>query len=338
MKKRIPYGVGDFETLRKSNMYYIDKTRIIERLEQHQYPFLIRPRRFGKSLLVSILEDYYDIEKKDEFDLLFNGLYIQKHPTPEKNKYLVLRLDFSGIETDQGKGKLFQSFTNKIKKYALIFLEHYKNILNKELYDEINNSKDPTEIITSLTTLMRQSQQKMYLLIDEYDNFANDLIGANADTLYYEILSKTGFVRTFYEAVKSGAQEGAIGRIFMTGVIPIMLDDLTSGFNIAKNITLEREFNSLLGFTQSEVEAMMDYYWDFIKEAPENTEEKKQKALKNMKTFYNGYLFSEECKERVYNPDMALHFMDSFQHGEYPEFMIDMSNQGDSPSGNYTVQ
>ncbi len=323
MKKRVPYGVGDFETIRKENMYYIDKTSIIEKLERHQYPFFIRPRRFGKSLLVSMLEDYYDIEKREQFDELFKGLYIHEYPTAERNTYLVLRLDFTGIETDFGKEKLFESFTDRVKEKALFFLDKYENYFENNIYEDMKRKTDPAQIINAIVTVLQQSQKQTIILIDEHDNFANDLIGANKDDLYYEILSKTGFVRTFYEALKSGAGEGAISRIFMTGVSPIMLDDMTSGFNIAKNITLDETFSTSLGFTQDEVEAMMDYYWGFIQDEPENTPEKKEQALKDMKSFYNGYLFSIRGKERVYNPDMVLHFMDSFQYGTYPEEIVD---------------
>src|SRR6056297_3034953 len=322
MKKRIPYGIGDFESIRKENYYYIDKTKIIEELEKHRYPFFIRPRRFGKSLLVSILEDYYDIEKKDQFDELFKGLYIHENPTKEKNTYLVLRLDFSGIETDRGKAALYRSFTDNVKQYALKFADKYQPYLKRSIYEDIKTAKDPTQLIKTITTALGQNNQKAYFLIDEYDNFANDLIGANEDALYYEILSKTGFVRTFYEAIKSGAQEGAIARIFITGVSPIMLDDLTSGFNIAKNITLDKEFNNSLGFTQAEVEVMLDYY---------NVlgEQEKQTALDDMKQYYNGYLFHPQAKERLYNPDMVLHFMDSYKDGAYPDVMIDMNVKTD---------
>ena len=322
MKKRIPYGVGDFEKIRKENMYYVDKTRIIAEIEKHQYPFFIRPRRFGKSLLISILEDYYDIEKKDAFDELFKGLWIHNHPTEERNSYLVLRLDFSGIETSQGKQALYDSFTDNVKEYLLPFLEKYKTLLKAEKADEIKKENNPTQLIKSFISILKQSNQQAYLLIDEYDNFANDLIGANEDDLYYEILSKTGFVRSFYEAIKSGAQEGAISRIFLTGVSPVMLDDLTSGFNIAKNITLAKNFNQSLGFTQDEVKEMLDYYNVL-------PEEKKKIALDDMKKYYNGYLFHPEAKERLYNPDMVLHFMDAFKEGQYPDAMLDMNVKTD---------
>jgi hypothetical protein len=322
MKKRIPYGIGDFETIRTGNYYYIDKTKIIKDLENHRYPFFIRPRRFGKSLLISILEDYYDIEKKDQFDELFKGLYIHKHPTEEKNTYLVLRLDFSGIETSRGKTALFKSFTDNVKEYALKFADKYQKYLKRPIYDDIKIAQDPTHIIKIITTALEQNKQKAYLLIDEYDNFANDLIGANEDKLYYEILSKTGFVRTFYEAIKSGAQEGAISRILLTGVSPIMLDDLTSGFNIASNITLDYEFNEALGFTQEEVKILIDYY-------NIADEEIKNKALEDLKHYYNGYLFNEDALTRLYNPDMVLHFMKYFQKGHYPKEIIDMNVKTD---------
>src|SRR6056297_2215888 len=322
MKKRIPYGIGDFESIRKDNMYYIDKTKIIEYLEMHQYPFFIRPRRFGKSLLISILEDYYDIEKKDAFDELFKGLWIHDNPTEERNAYLVLRLDFSGIETSRGKEHLYQSFNDKTKQDILSFLKYYSSLFEGDISKTISNEKKPSTLIKTLCNFVEDNKKKIYLLIDEYDNFANDLIGANEDNLYYDILSKTGFVRSFYEANKSGAQEGAISRIFLTGVSPIMLDDLTSGFNIAKNITLNREYNTALGFTQEEVKKMLDYY-NIL------PEEKKKTALEDMKQYYNGYLFHPKEEERLYNPDMVLHFMDSFKEGRYPDVMLDMNVRTD---------
>jgi len=322
MKKRIPYGIGDFEKIRKENLYYVDKTRIIKQLEKHQYPFFIRPRRFGKSLLISTLENYYDIEKKDAFDALFQGLWIHDNATKERNAYLVLRLDFSGIETSQGKQALYESFADKVKNNLLVFLHKYKPYLHEDIYNQVQNETDPEQLISSFITVLKQSNQQAYLLIDEYDNFANDLIGANEDTLYYEILSKTGFVRTFYEAIKSGAQEGAISRIFLTGVSPIMLDDLTSGYNIAKNITLEKAYNSALGFTQQDVEEMTQYY-NIL------SENEKEAAMNEMKNYYNGYLFNKDSTERLYNPDMVLHFMDSFKDGYYPDDMIDMNVRTD---------
>jgi hypothetical protein len=325
MKKRIPYGIGDFEIIRRENYYYIDKTRIIEELENHRYPFFIRPRRFGKSLLISTLEDYYDVEKKEAFDELFEGLYVHEHPTRERNAYLILRLDFTGIETSMGKEKLFESFTSKVKNQVLFFLRKYSERLNIQITQKIENTNDPAIIMDSLNSYVKVSDRKIYLLIDEYDNFANDLIGANADDLYYEILSKTGFVRTFYEAIKSGAQEGAISRLFMTGVSPIMLDDLTSGFNIASNITLDREFNEALGFTQRDVEALLDYYWTFNSDS----EIKKESVLREIKTYYNGYLFNVDSSEKLYNPDMVLYFMKYLSRGNFPDELIDTNVKTD---------
>jgi len=260
VKKRIPYGIGDFELIIRENMYYVDKTKIIKDLELHQYPFFIRPRRFGKSLLISTLEGYYDIAYKERFDELFKGLWIHENPTRERNSYLVFRLDFSGIETSRGKDALFDSFTYKVKEDAISLFTKYSNYLNTKIIEKIEKAVDPSAIMKALCTHAKITNSKIYLLIDEYDNFANDLIGANQDEIYYEVLSKTGFVRTFYEAVKEGAQTGAISRIFMTGVNPVMLDDLTSGFNISKNITLGRDFKDSPGFTQAEVETMMEYY------------------------------------------------------------------------------
>lgn len=156
MKKRVPYGIGDFETIRKDNMYYIDKTMIIEQLERHQYPFFIRPKRFGKSLLVSMLEDYYDIAQKEQFDELFKGLYIHDHPTKEQNSYLILRLDFTGIETDFGKERLFESFTKVVKSYAERFIEKYPMILSEELANNIKNENEPAQIIKILCNAVKK--------------------------------------------------------------------------------------------------------------------------------------------------------------------------------------
>jgi len=323
MKKRIPYGIGDFESIRTKNYYYIDKTKIIEELENHRYPFFIRPRRFGKSLLISTLEDYYDIKKQDDFDELFKGLYIHEHPTTERNSYMVLRFDFSGIETDKGKEQLFDSFLWKVKMKAKEFVSRYNDYYTQGSLEVIEKAENPSAVMDSLCTLIKEKQ--IYLLIDEYDNFANDLIGANEDNLYYDILSKTGFVRTFYEAVKSGAQEGAIARIFLTGVSPIMLDDLTSGYNIASNITLDYEYNEALGFTQAEVEQLLDYYW-----RPDAFEANtKNKILEEIKTYYNGYKFNKNAKQRLYNPDMVLYFMKYLARGTFPDERIDMNVRTD---------
>ena len=325
MKKRIPYGIGDFEKIRKENFYYVDKTQIIKDLEKHQYPFFIRPRRFGKSLLISTLEHYYDIEKKDAFDELFKGLWIHDNPTEERNSYLVLRLDFSGIETSQGKQALYDSFTDNVKEYILPFLRKYKTQLQVEKEKEIQQENNPAQLMKSFISTLKQSNHKAILLIDEYDNFANDLIGANEDNLYYDILSKTGFIRTFYEAVKSGAQEGAIARIFLTGVSPIMLDDLTSGYNIASNITLDYEYNEALGFTQTEVEQLLDYYW-----RPDAFESNtKSKILEEIKTYYNGYKFNKNAEQRLYNPDMVLYYMKYLARGTFPDERIDMNVRTD---------
>jgi len=325
VKKRIPYGIGDFEKIRKENFYYVDKTQIIKDLEKHQYPFFIRPRRFGKSLLISTLEHYYDIEKKDAFDELFKGLWIHDNPTEERNSYLVLRLDFSGIETSQGKQALYDSFTDNVKEYILPFLRKYKTQLQVEKEKEIQQENNPAQLMKSFISTLKQSNHKAILLIDEYDNFANDLIGANEDNLYYDILSKTGFIRTFYEAVKSGAQEGAIARIFLTGVSPIMLDDLTSGYNIASNITLDYEYNEALGFTQTEVEQLLDYYW-----RPDAFESNtKSKILEEIKTYYNGYKFNKNAEQRLYNPDMVLYYMKYLARGTFPDERIDMNVRTD---------
>ena len=322
MKRGIPYGIGDFGTIRRENYTYVDKTRVIPALEEYRYPFFIRPRRFGKSLLVSTLAHYYDISKADQFEELFGELWIGQNPTREKNAYLVLSLDFSGIETGNGVEGLFRSFSEKLKVDITLFLGKYSTLFQDRHRAEIEGESDPALLFKKCVSHVTSIQKKMYLLIDEYDNFANDLIGANEDETYYQVLSRTGFVRTFYEAVKEGAQSGVVSRIFLTGVSPIMLDDLTSGFNISRNITTQKRFQTALGFTQGEVDHLVDCYNVL-------PEPRKQQALQDMKTYYNGYRFSREGDEKVYNPDMVWHFLDAFSRGAYPESMIDMNVRTD---------
>jgi len=160
MKKRIPYGIGDFELIRSKNMYYVDKTRMIKDLELHQYLFFIRPRRFGKSLLISTLENYYDILRKDRYDDLFKGLWIHEHPTEERNSYLILRLDFSGIETSYGKEKLYESFTDKVKKQLITFLYRYEEYFKTSIVNEVKKESDPTQLMTSFVSIIKQNQKK----------------------------------------------------------------------------------------------------------------------------------------------------------------------------------
>ncbi|AEX84622.1 Protein of unknown function (DUF1703)/Predicted AAA-ATPase [Marinitoga piezophila KA3] len=308
MKKKIPYGEQNFERLRKDNYYYIDRTEYIEKLENldEKYIVFLRPRKFGKTLFLDTLGKYYDINYKNKFEELFGDLYIGKNPTPLKNEYYILYMDFSGIQTEN-KDILIKSFKNNVIASLVDFNNRYNLELTiKEEYSE------PADIIRAFLTDTKDILDKpIYLLIDEYDHFANELLSFNLD-LFRDSVTKHGFVRKFYEEIKKGTKT-IIKRIFMTGVSPIMLDSLTSGFNITMNITLEKEFNRMLGFTKEEVIELLKYYEIYS-----------DKLLKEMEENYNGYKFNPDAKETVYNPDMVFYFIIKYQRGKKPpEKIID---------------
>ncbi|NUU94912.1 hypothetical protein XO10_01140 [Marinitoga sp. 1135] len=308
MKKKIPYGEQNFERLRKDNYYYIDRTEYIKKLENldEKYIVFLRPRKFGKTLFLDTLGKYYDINYKNKFEELFGDLYIGKNPTPLKNEYYILYMDFSGIQTEN-KDILIKSFKNNVIASLVDFNNRYDLELTiKEEYSE------PADIIRAFLTDTKDILDKpIYLLIDEYDHFANELLSFNLD-LFRNSVTKHGFVRKFYEEIKKGTKT-IIKRISMTGVSPIMLDSLTSGFNITMNITLEKEFNRMLGFTKEEVIELLKYYEIYS-----------DKLLKEMEENYNGYKFNPDAKETVYNPDMVFYFIIKYQRGKKPpEKIID---------------
>ncbi|NUV00555.1 hypothetical protein XO12_10855, partial [Marinitoga sp. 1154] len=308
MKKKIPYGKQNFEWVIMQNYYYIDRTKYIEKLESLNETNIVflRPRKFGKTLFLDTLAKYYDINYAEKFEALFKELYIGKNPTSLKNSYYILYMDFSGIQTEN-KEKLISSFKNKIISALKGFNTRYKqDITIKEEYSE------PADIMnTFLSEAVDSLDKPIYLLIDEYDHFANELLSFNLD-LFKDSVTKHGFVRKFYEEIKKGTKT-IIERLFMTGVSPIMLDSLTSGFNITMNITLAPEFNEMLGFKEEEVKELLEYYGIYS-----------EKLLKEMQENYNGYRFNKEVKAKVYNPDMVFYFI--IQYGRTkkpPEKIID---------------
>jgi hypothetical protein len=312
---KIPYGLSNFKSLREEGYLYVDKTPYIEKLENmnSKYIFFIRPRRFGKSLFLSTIEHYYDINAEKDFHTLFKDLYIGKNPTALKNSYLILKLNFSGLNTEN-KEVLYKSFKSSLLNAIIGFFNKYSWILGdkSDISDTLLNMADIRSIMDFFIEEIRKHDKKIYLIIDEYDHFANDIIAMGESELYKDIIRASGFVRDFYETVKIGT-ESVIDRIFITGISPIMLDDLTSGFNIAMNITMEPEMNEMLGFTQDEVDVILDKLGIGQKEID----------IK-IKEFYNGYLFNLEGKERLYNPDMMLYFLDQYvRKKRLPERLID---------------
>jgi hypothetical protein len=313
---KIPYGMSNFAAVRSEGYFYVDKTSFLPVLESsdagYRYLLFLRPRRMGKSLLLSMLEHYYDIGRAGQFDALFGGLWVHEHPTPEQSSYLVLALDFSTVSTDGGPDGLRRSFLAAVRSHVLYFVLTYQDRVPKlaQLEERLDSIQDPEEILTKLLSTVQAAGYKVYVLIDEYDTFANSLLSAGQEDLYSAVVERTGFIRTFYRTLKRGTQSGAVGRIFITGVSPILLDDLASGFNIATNISQKKELNTLAGFTRADVERAVDQFLlakPEIARAPGIAD--RDALLDLLVRYYNGYRFSRRAAERVFNSDMVLWFL-----------------------------
>ncbi|MCL0100974.1 ATP-binding protein, partial [Peptococcaceae bacterium] len=322
---KIPYGISNFKIMREENYIYIDKTKAIETLEKtgSKYILFIRPRRFGKSLFISTLQHYYDVNEEQNYNNLFKDLYTGKNPTSLKNSYLVMRFNFSGLNTDN-KESLERSFTSSIMTELMSFLKKYRKQLQTtdKTLDQLEKAEDIRAMLELIFNKIKETDKKLYIIIDEYDHFANDIIAMGDNEFYKDIIRATGFVRDFYETIKIGT-ESVIDRIFITGISPVMMDDLTSGFNIAQNLTLKIELNEMMGFTEQEVKCMLERL-DIKLKSPENQRELSiDEILEILKKNYNGYLFNEEAKERIYNPSMLLCFLNEAVHSRFPRTLID---------------
>ena len=315
--KKLPYGISNYENLIESGYYYVDKTQYLERLENlsEKYIIFLRPRKFGKTLFTSTLEYYYDINLRDKFEKLFNNTYIGKNSTNLKNSYYILKFNFSGIDTSNE-----ESTINGFKNTTI---ESIKTFIGKYHIDfYINNNHQAEEILNSLFTAfsLQKSNEKIYVIIDEYDHFANELLGFNIDK-FKELVSKNGKVRKWYEILKRGT-ETVVDRIFITGVLSITLDSLTSGFNICSDKTRNEMFNEMLGFDESElIELLKDQ---------QISEEEQKVLLPLMKENYDGYKFSIDGKERMYNSNMCLFFLkDYVESNKIPSNLVDMNIASD---------
>ena len=317
MIKKLPYGISDYERIVKDNYYYVDKTKYIEKLEDLPQPYItfLRPRKFGKTLFTSTLENYYDIKKKDKFEQLYKETYIGKHPTPLKNSYHILRFNFSGIDTSTVDTTI-NGFKREVGSSIKLFVQRYGLDFYVNMEDEAENILD--NLIKSF--IVQKSNDKIYVIIDEYDHFANELLGFDTDQ-FKSLVSKNGKVRKWYEILKKGT-ETVIDRIFITGVAPITLDSLTSGFNIGTDITRDEEFNEMLGFTETELVELMN--------AQKISKEKEAEMLPIMKENYDGYKFSINGKEKIYNSTMCLYFLSNYTRLEkLPESLVDVNIASD---------
>ncbi len=310
---KIPYGESNFKKVISGGYVYIDKTAYIAQLEAAgSYQILLRPRRFGKSLFVSMLEHYYDVKRSGEFDALFGKLCIGQHPTPLKNSYQVLLMDFSGIATGAHE-LLIQNFDHKVSNAIRAFLVRYG--YPDSAQREIDTETSPQARISAFFRLA--SAHKILLLIDEYDHFANSLLVEDR-TLFQSVMGKGGFVRSFYEVLKSATMTGVLDRLFITGVTPLMLDSLTSGFNMTENLSTHRDFNTVMGFTHAETRQLLQ---PLVNQCGLDMDT----LMRDVSDWYNGYRFYPDTKETVFNSDMVLYFAKNFDSANctYPERMLD---------------
>ena len=324
--KRIPYGIQGFEMLRNDNCYYVDKTRFIHEIEYaNKYFFLVRPRRFGKTLTLNMLKTYYDINKKDGFEKIFSGLYIGDHPTERRNSYMILSFNFALVNGTVDNYK--QSFDSNVRIKVESFVYDYKNYLPAETKSEIDKCSNAVDFLNKLCELVAKTDKKIYIFIDEYDNFTNNILSDYTMLgRYMDETHRTGYLRTFFNAIKDGCQS-SVERLFITGVSPVTLDDLTSGFNIGSNYTASSKFNEITGFTENEVREMVDYYRQYF-DFPYSTDQ----IIETIRPWYDNYCFAEDCfgETTMYNSDMVLYFMDKLcDYGKFPKNIIDSNIRTD---------
>ena len=317
----IPYGMMNFVAIREDNYYYVDKTRFIEKIENsNRYFFFIRPRRFGKSLTMSMLRHYYDINAADKFERLYGDLYIGNNPTPNRNKYLVMNLNFAVINADLGNYRSAMDAHCNTRFNS--FCDQYAAYLPVGIKEELNKKNGCVEQLDYLYEECSKAGQKIYLFIDEYDHFTNNILSdATREKEYRKETHGTGYLRTFFDTIKSGTYS-SIERVFITGVIPVTLDDLTSGFNIGTNYSLAYGFNEMVGFTEEEVRQMLTYYSQYY-EFHHTIDE----LIEIMKPYYDNYCFAKQAfgETTMYNSNMVLSFMYKYLDNRcrIPDTMLD---------------
>ena len=316
--RQLPKGISNYEDIVAENRVYVDKTMYIEKMEDlaDKTIMFLRPRKFGKTLFTSTLECYYDKNKADKFEELFGKTYIGKNPTPNKNRYCVLRFNFSGIVSNT-VDEAIEGFKREVATSIEVFVQKYG------LDFFVNKDYGAEGILDDLfkAFYIQKANEKIYVIIDEYDHFANELLGFRTDEFKGGV-AKNGRIRKWYEILKKGT-ESVVDRIFITGVAPITLDSTTSGFNIARDITKNIKFNDMLGFSTEDVKYLMTEI--------DISEEKQEELLPIIKENYDGYIFSNMIKSeyekyKIYNSNMILYFLDSYQEqGQVPEELVDIN-------------
>lgn len=325
VRKKIPYGVANYVELVEENSYFVDKTHYIAKLETINNPVFLRPRRFGKSLWCRILELYYSVNHVDDFARLFGHTFIGKNPTPDHNSYIVLHFDFSKIDSGHSMDELEGNFSHSCNiqmrttvGQAQTWFQDKVDIDLKEL------AWKNLELILGAIEL--HSLPPLYVIVDEYDNFANHLITTHQDHLYEQLTADDSFLRTFFKILKGGRKSGAVANVFITGVLPITIEELASSFNIATFLTLDPEFESMLGFTQLEVDALLDeVYHDY--ELDPATRDEVNELIKSQ---YDGYHFVNLDGEALYNSTILMYFLRHFtRFKQIPEFLTDLNLRTD---------
>ena len=318
---RIPYGEADIRRIRLKGWLYVDKTRFLRRLEEESYVFLIRPRRFGKSLWVSVLENYYDRTRADEWHAVFDGTDVGRRPTEDRSRYVILRFNFSAFDDTP------ETLRERFETYCLIEIRSALE-RNADLFPDaaIRRILAHPSVDGKLRELFKYAGDHgipLYGLIDEYDNFANTVLAHHGREAYESFTHGGGFYRNFFATLKAGAGEsgGGLERLFITGVSPITMDDVTSGFNIGTNVSLSPKFNDLLGFTEAEVRALLELYRErgaFDQDV--------DAALAVMREWYDGYRFARGAQGDLYNTDMVLYYLKhSVPNEPIPDDLIDVN-------------
>lgn len=322
--KRLPYGINDFEAVIEQNQYYVDKTMYLPLLEnQPSNIIFIRPRRFGKSIFLSMLHAYYDCSKKEKFQTLFGDLWVGKHPTPLQGKYQVLHLDFSYV--GGSIDKLEENFDMYLRVKLDGFMRIYQDSYLEDFKEKFFKSDSATEKLALLQDETATKSIPLYLIIDEYDNFTNTVLNEQGEKVYWAITHADGFYRDVFKKFK-----GMFERIFITGVSPVTLDDVTSGFNIGWHIATKPEFNQMLGFSLEEVRKMFAYYKE-VGGIPATSDI--EVMIDEMKPWYDNYCFSEDAlknQNKVFNCDMVIYYLRNYiDRGEAPKQMIDPNTMTD---------
>ena len=329
---KFPYGISDFREIVTKGYFYCDRTDRISLLEQGKYLLFLRPRRFGKSLLLSMLANYYDVARKNQFQDLFGSLRIGRNPTQLRNQYFILQWDFSCVDPSGTAEDIKRALHDHVNSCIDEFLIYYEEFLDREVRVDWQNAINS---IRSLLSVVRMTPWPIYLLIDEYDNFANEvMMGVRLEKkdLYEALVYEEGPLKTLFKVIKASTNESLFDRIFITGVSPVVMSDITSGYNIAENIYLDAELSDLCGLSEAEIRSAVGG----IAEECGLSEQDAENAVALMRTYYNGYLFASDANAPVYNPTLAIYFMKAFRKNcKYPRDMLDANLAADEAKLRY---